>query len=86
VAHPGPADRPRRSDLSRRTFLRAGLLGSGAAGIYFATGWAVRLSGLPVAARRFTGSYERGSFDPDAMPDTIWLEDPVPPSIRIAGS
>ncbi len=70
--------RPRRGDLSRRTFLIAGLLGSGAAGLYFATGWAVRLSGLPGAARRFTGSYETGSFDPNAMPDTIWLEDSVP--------
>ena len=70
--------RPRRSDLSRRTFLRAGLLGSAAAGLYFAADGAVRLSGLPGAARRFTGSYEKGSFDPEAMPDTIWLEDPVP--------
>src|SRR6266700_679746 len=35
--------RPRRSDLSRRTFLRAGLLGAGAAGLYFAAGGAVRL-------------------------------------------
>jgi DMSO/TMAO reductase YedYZ molybdopterin-dependent catalytic subunit len=70
--------RPRRSDLSRRTFLRAGLVGAGAAGAYFAAGGVVRLSGLPGAARRFTGSHERGSFDPDAMPDTIWLEDPVP--------
>jgi hypothetical protein len=70
--------RPRRSDLSRRTFLRAGLLGSAAAGLYFAADGAVRLSGLPGASRRFTGSYERGSFDPDAMPGTIWLEDPVP--------
>jgi DMSO/TMAO reductase YedYZ molybdopterin-dependent catalytic subunit len=70
--------RPRRPDLSRRNFLRAGLLGSGAAGLFFAAGGAVRLSGLPGAARRFTGSYERGSFDPDAMPDTVWLEDPVP--------
>ena len=70
--------RPRRSDLSRRTFLRAGLLGAGAAGLYVAAGGAVRLGGLPGAARRFTGSYETGSFDPDAMPTTIWLEDPVP--------
>ena len=70
--------RPRRSDLSRRTFLRAGLLGAGAAGLYFATAGAVRLGGLPGAHRRFTGSYETGSFDPDAMPTTIWLEDPVP--------
>ena len=69
--------RPRRSDLSRRTFLRAGLLGAGAAGLYFAAAGAVRLGGLP-GRRRFTGSYETGSFDPDAMPTTIWLEDPVP--------
>src|SRR5215472_13587918 len=70
--------RLRRSDLSRRTFLRAGLLGAGAAGLYFATAGAARLGGLPGAGRRFTGSYETGSFDPDAMPTTIWLEDPVP--------
>jgi hypothetical protein len=70
--------RPRRSDLSRRTFVKAGLVGSAAAGLYFAADGVVRLSGLPGASRRFTGSYERGSFDPDAMPDTIWLEDPVP--------
>ena len=70
--------RPRRSDLSRRTFLRAGLVASGAAGIYFAASWAAGLSGLPGASRRFTGSYETGSFDPGAMPVTIWLEDPVP--------
>jgi DMSO/TMAO reductase YedYZ molybdopterin-dependent catalytic subunit len=70
--------RPRRSDLSRRTFLRAALLGSGAAGLYFAASGAVQLSGLPGAARRFTGSYETGSFDPNAMPSTIWLEDAVP--------
>ena len=70
--------RPRRSDLSRRTLLRAGLLGAGAAGLYFAADGAVRLGGLPGAGRRFTGSYETGSFDPGAMPTTIWLEDPVP--------
>jgi len=70
--------RPRRSDLSRRTFLRAGVLGAGAAALYFAAAGAVRLDGLPGARRRFTGSYETGSFDPDAMPTTIWLEDPVP--------
>src|SRR5215475_14339610 len=70
--------RPRRSDLSRQTFLRAGLLGGGAAGLYFAIAGAVRLSGLPGAERRFTGSYETGSFDPDAMPTTSWLVDPIP--------
>ena len=70
--------RPRRSDLSRRTFLRAGLLGAGAAGLYFAAAGAVRLGGLPGATRRFTGSYQTESFDPDAMPVTSWLVDPVP--------
>jgi DMSO/TMAO reductase YedYZ molybdopterin-dependent catalytic subunit len=70
--------RPRRSDLSRRTFMRAGLLGAGAAGLYVAAGEAVRLGGLPGAGRRFTGSYETGSFNPDAMPTTSWLVDPVP--------
>jgi DMSO/TMAO reductase YedYZ molybdopterin-dependent catalytic subunit len=70
--------RPRRSDLSRRTFLRAGLLGAGAAGLYFAAGEAVRLGRLPGADRRFTGSYETGSFAPDAMPVTSWLVDPIP--------
>jgi DMSO/TMAO reductase YedYZ molybdopterin-dependent catalytic subunit len=53
-------------------------LGAGAAGLYAATAGAVRLGGLPSARRRFTGSYQTGSFDPDAMPATIWLEDPVP--------
>jgi molybdopterin-dependent oxidoreductase-like protein protein len=70
--------RPRRSDLSRRTFLRAGLLGAGAAGLYFAAAGAVRVAGLPGARRRFTGSYETGSFDPDAMPLTSWLLDAIP--------
>src|ERR1700745_690295 len=70
--------RPRRSALSRRTFLRAGLLGAGAAGLYFAAAGAVRVGGLPGAGRRFTGSYETGSFDPDAMPTTSWLGDPIP--------
>ena len=38
----------------------------------------MRLTGLPGARRRFTGSYETGSLDPVAMPVTIWLLDPVP--------
>jgi DMSO/TMAO reductase YedYZ molybdopterin-dependent catalytic subunit len=72
--------RPRRTDLSRRTLLRAGALGAVAAGVYVATGSVVRSAGLPGARRRFTGSYETGSFDPAAMPTTSWLDD-VPPEI-----
>src|SRR6266545_4761132 len=50
--------RPRRSDASRRTLLRAGVLGGLAAGTYVATTSAVTLAGLPGARRRFTGRYE----------------------------
>jgi hypothetical protein len=70
--------RPRRGDMSRRTFLRLGVLGAAAAGVYVATTATVNLARLPGARRRFTGSYESGSFDPDAMPDYIWLDDSTP--------
>jgi DMSO/TMAO reductase YedYZ molybdopterin-dependent catalytic subunit len=70
--------RPRRTDLNRRSLLRAAGLLAGAGALYAAVDVAVRLTGLPGARRRFTGSYEIGSFTPDAMPVTIWLLDPVP--------
>lgn len=70
--------RPRTYDLSRRNFLRLGLLGTAAAGLYVGMASAVGFAGLPGARRRFTGSYEAGSFTPSAMPDTIWLDDSVP--------
>jgi DMSO/TMAO reductase YedYZ molybdopterin-dependent catalytic subunit len=72
--------RPRRTDLSRRTLLRAGTLGVAAAGAYAATAAVVRAAGLPGATRRFTGSYEAGSFDPAAMPTTSWIDD-APPEV-----
>ncbi len=75
VARPA---RPRRRDLSRRVLLRAALVTVGAAALYAATDAAVRLSRLPGARRRFTGSYETGSLRPAAMPETIWLADAVP--------
>jgi len=70
--------RPRRADLSRRALLQAGLLAAGAAGLYAAAAGAVSVLGLPGARRRFTGSYETGSFRPEAMPTTSWLLDAVP--------
>jgi DMSO/TMAO reductase YedYZ molybdopterin-dependent catalytic subunit len=70
--------RPRKGDLSRRTFLRLGLLGTASAGLYIGAVSVVGLAGLPGARRRFTGSYEAGSFNPPAMPNTIWLDDSVP--------
>jgi len=68
----------RRTDLSRRTLLRSGTLLAAAGALYAAVDVAVRVTGLPGGRRRFTGSYETGSFTPDAMPVTIWLLDPVP--------
>jgi DMSO/TMAO reductase YedYZ molybdopterin-dependent catalytic subunit len=70
--------RPRRVDLSRRNALRLGLLAGVAAGAYAATEITVRLLRVPGARRRFTGSYQTGSFVPAQMPVTSWLDDRVP--------
>jgi hypothetical protein len=70
--------RPRRTDLSRRALLRAGVLAVGAVVLYTADEVAIRVLGLPGARRRFTGSYETASFRPEAMPPTSWLLDAVP--------
>lgn len=72
--HPVPIRRP---DLERRAFLTgAGL--AGAAGVAW-LGWegVLRVTGARGARRRFTGSHERGSFDPTAMPVTSWFDDTV---------
>ena len=38
----------------------------------------VRVAKLPGSARRFTGSYNAGAFDPAALPATSWLFDTAP--------
>ncbi len=70
--------RLRGADLSRRTFLRGGIAIAGAAATYAASEVVVRAAGLPGATRRFTGSYEAGSFQPVAMPVSSWMFDAVP--------
>jgi hypothetical protein len=75
--------RPRPSDLSRRSLLRAGAVAGGGIVAFGGIEGLVRASGLPGSARRATGSYERGSFDPAAMPVTQWLDD-RPPEIDAA--
>lgn len=70
--------RPRRTDLSRRVLLRSGALLGAAGAAYGALALAIRVGGLPGRRRRFTGSYESGSFEPAAMPVTQWLDDRVP--------
>jgi len=70
--------RPRRTDLSRRALLRAGAVAAGAVTLYTAAESAITGLGLPGARRRFTGSYEVASFQPEAMPASSWLLDAVP--------
>lgn len=67
-----------RTDLGRRAFLSAAALAA-AAGVVW-VGWEslLRIAGTRGAGRRFTGSHERGSFVPKAMPVTSWLNDDVP--------
>jgi DMSO/TMAO reductase YedYZ molybdopterin-dependent catalytic subunit len=67
-----------RADLSRRAVLRSGMLVGSAGLAYVAVEGLARLVPLPGRRRRFTGSYETGSFTPDEMPVTQWFNDSVP--------
>jgi DMSO/TMAO reductase YedYZ molybdopterin-dependent catalytic subunit len=83
--------RMRSTDISRRNFLRGAALVAGAAAAYGATELVVRSKPLPGIARRFTGSYEAGSFQPDLMPVSSWMFDAIPTvhpaawSLRVGG-
>ncbi|TMB45823.1 MAG: hypothetical protein E6J53_05865, partial [Chloroflexi bacterium] len=70
--------RVRPTDLSRRNVLRAGAVVAGAAVAYAGTEMLVKATGIPGAVRRFTGSYEAGSFQPDQMPVSSWILDAIP--------
>lgn len=70
--------RARTTDLSRRNLLLGAGVIAGAGAAYAALGGLGALLRLPGADRRGTGSFERGSFVPEALPATIWLFDRVP--------
>ncbi|NNF55363.1 MAG: molybdopterin-dependent oxidoreductase [Acidimicrobiales bacterium] len=70
--------RPRAVDLERRNLLRAGALAGTAIAAYAGLEGAMRLLRLPGERRRDTGSHERGSFDPAAMPVVSWFDDKIP--------
>jgi hypothetical protein len=70
--------RARLVDLDRRSFLRVGVVGGAALGLYVAQEAATRVVGLAGGRRRATGSYELASHDPARMPEVIWLDDEVP--------
>jgi molybdopterin-dependent oxidoreductase-like protein protein len=70
--------RLRGTDVSRRNFLRGAAVLAGAAAAYGGTEIIVRAAALPGAGRRFTGSYEAGSFQPGQMPVSSWMFDEIP--------
>lgn len=70
--------RLRPADASRRQFLRGAVLLGAAAAAYGASEVVVHAAGLPGSRRRFTGSYEAGSFDPTSMPVSSWMFDAIP--------
>jgi hypothetical protein len=70
--------RMRRTDVSRRSFLRGAAVLAGAGAAYAGTEIIVRAAGLPGAGRRFTGSYESASFHPEQMPVSSWMFDAIP--------
>ena len=70
--------RVRRTDLSRRAVLRAGAVAAGSVAAFGAVEALAVATRPSTIERRFTGSYERGSFDPARMPVTQWLDDGVP--------
>jgi DMSO/TMAO reductase YedYZ molybdopterin-dependent catalytic subunit len=65
----------RRTDLSRRTLLRAAALVTTSVAAYGTTEAALRWSGAPGAGRRFSGSYRVQAGTPLV---TQWLTDGVP--------
>jgi hypothetical protein len=70
--------RVRPTDVSRRTFLKGSVALGLAAATYAGSEVITRLAPLPGAARRFTGSYEAGSFQTTAMPVSSWIFDAIP--------
>jgi hypothetical protein len=83
------AKRPRRRDLAdRRQFLTAAAVGAGALAAWQLQRPLQRALGLPGADRRFTGSYDAGSFTGNDFPATSWVSDrPRPRStpLSVAG-
>ena len=82
------AKRPRGRDLTdRRQLLTGALVGAGALVAWQLQRPLQRTLGLPGAGRRFTGSYEAGSFTGNAFPTTSWVADrprPLADGYRLA--
>jgi DMSO/TMAO reductase YedYZ molybdopterin-dependent catalytic subunit len=70
------AKRPRMRDVTnRRQFLQTTAVAAGAVVLWQAQKPVARLFDLRGAKRRFTGSYEDGSFSGNSFPTTSWVAD-----------
>jgi DMSO/TMAO reductase YedYZ molybdopterin-dependent catalytic subunit len=84
--------RPKRVDLDRRALLGVGVVAGVAATGVLVVETALRGIGAAGRNRRFTGSHEVASFDPDAMPVVSWIDDRAPDidesewRLRVAGT
>lgn len=67
----------RQTDLSRRGFIRSASFASVAVVAWVTLEGALDAVGASGGHRRFTGSHQRGSFDPGELPVTSWLDDRV---------
>ena len=65
----------RRDVANRRQFLQVAAFGAGAVALWQLQRPVQRLFDLRAAKRRFTGSYEEGSFAGNAFPSTSWVAD-----------
>jgi len=78
------------AEVGRREFLRAGGLAVLVGLAWLGFEGTLRAVDLPGSRRRFTGSHERGSFDPAGLPVTQWFNDRPPTGehlvrFRVAG-
>ncbi len=81
----------RRDVANRRQFLRVAAFGAGAVALWQVQRPLQRLFDMRAAKRRFTGSYEEGSFAGNAFPSTSWVADnprqldPASYRLRVSG-
>lgn len=70
--------RPKRVDLGRRALLGAAGLAAVSTVTWAGYERALAVTGLPGGDRRFTGSVERSSGDPQGLPVYSWIDDRPP--------
>ncbi len=78
VSRPSKSARPKRVDVDRRSLLTTSTLLAAGVGAWGTQEVVLKAVGADAADRAGTGSHEIASFDPDAMPRMIWIDDKRP--------